>query len=176
MVHLCHCSCLFSWCLWWSSVCSPSGHMWVDFPDFLCWYKGDMAYWISDSWGHAKFMMASSLFCWRKGRSWDVVFRLMLNWMVGGKGCDEVVFWGFGCVTVAGLANGELRQSPHSALTPMAGGCCCREGLEVSFRCTFFSLLIWVTWGDSQINSFEDNVLSLMKNVRAIKQHWWIDL
>lgn len=154
MAHLCHCSGQLSRCCWWSCVFSLSWDTWENFPGFVCWYPGDDASWTSYAglqwgwpWGDTMLMMASWPFCWSNERRWDGVLRLILSWMVGGKGCDEVIFWGFGWVMAACLANGELKQSPRSALTIRAGGCCCWKGLGYSFCWAFFPFLIWVTWG-----------------------------
>ena len=149
MVHLCHCSGLLSRFWWWRCVLTTFWDIREDLPGIVSWYPGDRASstWdaglqLGQAWRDAKLRMSSWPLCWING------LRLMLRWMLGTKGCDEVVLWGFGWPAAAGFANGELRRPPHSALTPRAGVCCCCGGrLGFSFCWAFFPSLIWVTWG-----------------------------
>lgn len=151
LIHLCHCSGLLSRFWWWSCAFSPFWDIWEYFPGFVSIYLGDNARSTSEAgvqwgwpWRDATLMTASCVFCWSSGRR--EASRLMLRWKVGAEGCDGVTFWGFGGITAAGLANGELRQSTRSAPIPGMGGFCCWGGVGY-FRWAFFPLLIWATWG-----------------------------
>lgn len=154
LVYLCHCSGLPSRICWWGWGFSPSWDMRVNFPGFVCWHLGWKASCCSEvglqwgwPWRDVKLMIASWPFWGSSERRWEDGLRLMLSWMVGGKGCGGVLSCRLGWVTAACKAKGELRQSLRLALTGRAGATCCRQGLGYSFRWAFFPLLSWVTWG-----------------------------